>query len=59
MPGSEVLMHLRELDPEVRVVILTGFAPEELTLDAITELLFKPFRLEELLAVVRRVLPAD
>ena len=52
-------MHLRELDPEVRVVILTGFAPEELTLDAITELLFKPFRLEELLAVVRRVLPAD
>ena len=58
MPGVEILGHLMQQDPNAQVIILTGFAPDEPLLDAAAEILFKPFRLEELLEVVNRVLNA-
>ena len=59
MPGIEVLQRLKEADPAARVIILTGFAPNEPILQEAAEIIFKPFRLEELLTVVNRVLDAD
>ena len=59
IPGIEVLQRLKEADPAARASILTGFAPNEPILDQAAEIIFEPFRLEELLAVVNRVLEAD
>ncbi|HXV36228.1 MAG TPA: response regulator, partial [Myxococcota bacterium] len=57
--GSEVLSALRALDPDVRVVICSGYSEVEVCsrLDAIPDaVLLKPFRPRELLARLREVL---
>ena len=45
IPGIEVLQRLKEADPAARVIILTGFAPNEPILQEAAETIFKPFRL--------------
>ena len=56
MPGVEVLQQLKQQDSTVPVIILTGFAPDDPLLAHAAEIVFKPFRLEELLTVVNRVI---
>jgi DNA-binding NtrC family response regulator len=60
MDGIEVLRQARQLNSQVRVIIITGYASQETAEVAIREGVFdflaKPFRLEELKSAVNRAL---
>ncbi|MBI2461302.1 MAG: sigma-54-dependent Fis family transcriptional regulator [Candidatus Rokubacteria bacterium] len=60
LDGLEVLRQLQALRPQVPVLILTAFATIETAIEAIRagayDYLSKPFRMEEIRLVVRRVL---
>ena len=60
MDGIEVLRRARQLNSQVRVIIITGYASQETAEVAIREGVFdflaKPFRLEELKLAVNRAL---
>ncbi|MFH1625841.1 MAG: response regulator [Pseudomonadota bacterium] len=62
MPGAdgiEVLKAAKQVNPNIRVVIITGYASLETTLQAIKEgaydYITKPFKLEEVAVVLRNV----
>jgi two-component system, cell cycle sensor histidine kinase and response regulator CckA len=60
MGGQECLKELRKIDPEVKILIASGYAgdtelPESLTADSVG-FVSKPFRIRELLRQVRRAL---
>jgi CheY-like chemotaxis protein len=55
LSGIEVLAQLQSIDPDVRVVILTGF-PEDNPALAEIELVHKPFRVDELMGVIKRLI---
>ncbi len=64
MPGPSGLMlvkKLKELDAEIRIVVLTGYASIATAIEAIkigaTHYLAKPARAEEIIAAFRRTLP--
>ncbi|MDO3378507.1 response regulator [Geoalkalibacter halelectricus] len=60
MNGMEALSRIRELAPGTRVIMITAFSTTENAVDAMrqgaSDYLVKPFRGEELLAAVKRVL---
>ena len=56
MIGGEVLARIVELEPEMPVVLLTGFADDVQGVDRAAEILYKPYRMNELIDVVRRYL---
>ncbi|MEM1418480.1 MAG: PAS domain-containing protein [Myxococcota bacterium] len=58
MRGDQVLARIRESDPELGVVMMSGFSAEELPrFEGPTRFLPKPFRKQELLEALRAVLP--
>jgi PAS domain S-box-containing protein len=56
MSGQEVLEEIIAIDPDARVVISTGFAADDINLDAARGLVQKPYRTDEVLASVRAAL---
>ena len=58
MDGIEVLKRIKEIDPEIEVVIVTAYASESSHANAITlgalEYLRKPFLMEEIYELVER-----
>ncbi len=56
--GLEILKKIKEIDPSVEVIIVTGYATEETQANAITlgalEYLRKPFLMEEIYELVER-----
>ncbi|MEM4271212.1 MAG: response regulator [Candidatus Pacearchaeota archaeon] len=58
MDGIEILKRIKELDPEIEVVIVTAYATESSHANAITlgalEYLRKPFLMEEIYELVDR-----
>ncbi len=58
--GAEVYAAMRELDPDVRVILCTGYSLkgpiEEMLQKGVAGVLRKPFQIEELSAVLRSVL---
>jgi len=60
MGGRQCLRELVRLDPEVRVLIASGYATgkldQEVQLDGAAGFINKPFQFSELLAIVRQVL---
>ncbi len=56
MSGSEVLDELCVIDPDVKVIILTGYASERDHFPSARDLIRKPVRLQELAHKVRQVL---
>jgi DNA-binding NtrC family response regulator len=58
MNGVELFRHIRKLDPDLPVVLMTAFAMESLVHEALTEGAFtvlpKPFRIEHVLATLLR-----
>ena len=56
MSGSEVLDELRAIDPDVKVIILTGYAVERNHFPGARDLIRKPVRLQELAHKVRQIL---
>jgi CheY-like chemotaxis protein len=63
MNGLEVLRALRQLRPNISVVMMTGYAVEQLLNDAITEgakgYLRKPFTIEELMNSINGILASS
>ena len=62
MPGDQVFRELKAIDPAVRVVFSTGYIREERTQELLEagarEFIHKPYRVEEMLRTLRRVLDA-
>ena len=62
MGGAECYRRLREIDPEARIIVSSGFADGEVIDESSTPgragLLHKPFRRKDLLAALRAALPA-
>lgn len=60
MDGIQVLKKIKEIDPEIEVVIVTAYASESSHANAITlgalEYLRKPFLMEEIYELVERAL---
>jgi PAS domain S-box-containing protein len=60
MGGEECLLKLREINPNVKVVISSGYGPKQTKREILSmgaeDFIDKPYRIEDLLQVVRRVL---
>ena len=60
MDGIETLAELRRISPKTKVVMITAFATVENAVNAIkkgaSDYITKPFRIEELLAIIRRAI---
>lgn len=60
MDGMEVLTRAREINPDARVIIITGYAQSETEDEAFAKGVFafiaKPFRLDELKDVINRAM---
>lgn len=60
MDGMEVLNRVTKINPETRVIIITGYAQQETANEAfrkgVFDFLAKPFRLDELKQIVLRAL---
>jgi DNA-binding NarL/FixJ family response regulator len=63
MGGKECLEELLDINPQARVVIASGFSPNESTIETIEAgakgFIGKPYDLKQMLQQVRRVLDAD
>jgi DNA-binding NarL/FixJ family response regulator len=60
VPGTELASRLREIDPDLKVIIITGysdkFSEELLSQSGISEVILKPMILDDFSKVIRRVL---
>ena len=60
MSGIDALMEIRKARPRTKVIMITAFATVENAVDAIkrgaSDYISKPFKIEELLTAIRRVL---
>jgi DNA-binding NtrC family response regulator len=60
MTGLELMQAIRELDPDVPVVVITGYSSVENAIDALrlgaTDFIKKPFDMEELFVVIDKTL---
>ncbi|MDH3359687.1 MAG: response regulator [Desulfobulbaceae bacterium] len=60
MDGMEVLSQAKDINPEARVIIITGYAQSETEDEAFAKGVFafiaKPFRLDELKQVINRAI---
>jgi DNA-binding response OmpR family regulator len=63
MDGVEMLIQLKDRQPQARSIVITGFADQQVPRRAIeagvSDYLHKPFTAKDLLAAVRRVLARD
>ncbi len=61
--GLDLLPGLRMICPDTPIILITAFGDAATYLEALEkgafEFIFKPFRLEELLRVLKRAIPAD
>jgi len=60
MDGIETLAEIRRISPKTKVIMITAFATVENAVNAIkkgaSDYITKPFRIEELLAIIRRAI---
>jgi DNA-binding response OmpR family regulator len=56
MPGEAVLAEIRKLDPSVPVIMITGFAAEDVDISQASAAIYKPFSLARLVDTVAGVL---
>jgi two-component system, cell cycle sensor histidine kinase and response regulator CckA len=59
MSGLEVLARLQTLDPQVKVIILSGYAPDAADEATVQAYIQKPMSATELLTTIRSVLDAS
>ena len=60
MSGKETFIRLKEIDPEFRVIISTGYSDRDMDFsswrDAVDAFLQKPYQIEELSKIIRLIL---
>jgi CheY-like chemotaxis protein len=59
MNGIELARRLRALNPSVKIVLMSGFVPDDIELPKDLQLLSKPFPPNRLVAVVDQTLAAE
>ena len=61
MNGQETLQHLRQINPQVKVILITGREMEQVKVDfneaELTGYLLKPFDMKDLIYTVRQYIP--
>ena len=57
--GSEVLKELRRIEPDVKVLIATGVATEDVDLEGARQVIAKPFQVGDLVRSIREILDSD
>jgi len=57
MSGVRCFEELREMDPEVKVIVMSGYPIEEEMLRRATGSIMKPFGVKELLEIIKETLP--
>ncbi len=59
MNGAEAITAIKQIDPAIRVIVVTGYSSEEVAADChrrgADEIVPKPFDIEELLRIMARV----
>ncbi|MEW6571917.1 MAG: PAS domain S-box protein, partial [Nitrospirota bacterium] len=55
MEGSELIRHLKEINPDIKIIVISGFS-DKITRDMVDAFIKKPFERMELLSAVRRLL---
>jgi len=53
LSGGETLAALRQLDPAVKVLVLTGYAARDIAMDGVQGVIQKPVSMAELLRLMR------
>lgn len=60
MNGTKVLRKLKQIDPELSIIILTGYSTKEVAIDALRgnadDYLEKPLKVEKALMIIKKVL---
>lgn len=60
LKGMELLLELKKISPQTKIIVITAFATIDSAIDAIkkgaSEYISKPFDVEELLTIIRRVI---
>jgi PAS domain S-box-containing protein len=63
MGGKEAIRKLRQIDPEVRAIVSSGYSNDPLAGDfmkyGFSDFIAKPFKLEDLGKILKRVIPRD
>ena len=59
LSGVEVLKELLLIDPDVKVLIATGVATDQVELHGVRQVIEKPFQVGNLVRSIRRILDAD
>lgn len=54
MTGAELARRLREKNPQLPIILLTGYTDTEEAVDDVDDILSKPFKLEELEATIQK-----
>lgn len=54
MTGAELAQKLHEKNPDLPIVLLTGYTDTETAVDEVNDILSKPFKLEELEATIQK-----
>ncbi|MBE0427158.1 MAG: PAS domain S-box protein [Nitrospirae bacterium] len=59
MEGGELIKQLKEIKPDIKIIIISGYSDEKITKDMVDVFIRKPFESIELLSAVRRLLDAQ
>ena len=54
MTGAELAKKLHEIQPDLPIILLTGYTDTETAVDEVNDILSKPFKLEELEATIQK-----
>jgi CheY-like chemotaxis protein len=58
MEGRELITQLKEIKPDIKIIVVSGYSNEKITKDMVDVFIRKPFESIELLSAVRRLLDA-
>jgi two-component system, cell cycle sensor histidine kinase and response regulator CckA len=59
MEGGELIKQLKEIKPDIKIIIISGYSDEKITKDMVDVFIRKPFESIELLSAIRRLLDAQ
>jgi two-component system cell cycle sensor histidine kinase/response regulator CckA len=59
MTGYDMQAELQIIDPDVKMIVVTGYMPDEERLVGVQEIVSKPIQIEKLTKIVREILDSN